>query len=56
MSWEYYCDIHGLDANETEDAIITGYLRRQDKCASLGLNPAEVFPSHAAPEPAPPTA
>ena len=46
MSWEYYCDIHGVDANETEDAIITGYLRRQDKCAALGLNPAEVFPSH----------
>jgi lambda family phage portal protein len=46
MSWEYYCDIHGLDANETEDAIISGYLRRQEKCQALGLNPADVFPSH----------
>jgi capsid protein len=46
MSWEYYCDIHGIDSVETEDAIISGYLRRQEKCASLGLNPADVFPSH----------
>jgi len=55
MSWEYYCDIHGLDANETENSIITGYLRRQQKCADLGLNPADVFPSHAQtlPDPTP---
>jgi len=53
MSWERYANIHGLDAGEIEDDIIATYLRRQEKCAALGLNPADVFPSHATTLPAP---
>jgi lambda family phage portal protein len=55
MSWERYCNIHGLDAEAEEDDILNTYLRRQQKCADLGLNPADVFPSHAQtlPDPTP---
>ena len=55
MSWERYCNLHGLDAASEEDDIIAAYARRQEKCARLGLNPADVFPSHeATPAPATP--
>ena len=47
MSWERYCNLHGLDAEAEEDDIITTYIRRAKKCAALGLNPTDVFPSHA---------
>lgn len=49
MSWERYCNIHGLDAQAEEDDILNTYIRRQQKCAALGLNPSDVFPSHASP-------
>jgi len=45
--WERYCNIHGLDAQAEEDDILNTYIRRQQKCAALGLNPSDVFPSHA---------
>ena len=45
MSWERYCNIHGLDAQAEEDDILNTYIRRQQKCAALGLNPSDVFPS-----------
>lgn len=49
MSWERYCNIHGLDAQAEEDDILNTYIRRQQKCAALGLNTSDVFPSHASP-------
>jgi capsid protein len=45
MSWERYCDIHGLDAEAEEDDIIAAYIRRQEKCSLLGLDPRDVFAS-----------
>jgi lambda family phage portal protein len=54
MSWERYCNLHGLDAEAEEDDILNAYIRRKQKCESLGLNPAEVFPSHASTAPAAP--
>lgn len=56
MSWERYCNLHGLDAEAEEDDILTAYIRRKEKCEALGLNPAEVFPSHASTQPALPPA
>ncbi|MFZ4597813.1 MAG: phage portal protein [Terrimicrobiaceae bacterium] len=45
MSWERYSNIHGLDAEAEEDDIIKAYIRRQKKCADLGLDASQVFPS-----------
>lgn len=47
MSWERYCNLHGLDAEAEEDDILSAYIRRKKKCEALGLDPAEVF--HALP-------
>jgi capsid protein len=56
MSWERYCNLHGLDAEAEEDDILQAYLRRQEKCAALGIDPSAVFPSHASAQPAQPAA
>jgi lambda family phage portal protein len=55
MSWERYCNLHGLDAEAEEDAILQAYLRRKQKCEALGIPFSEVFPSYAPhlPPPAP---
>ncbi|MBU3720728.1 MAG: phage portal protein [Burkholderiaceae bacterium] len=45
MSWERYCNIHGLDAESEEDDIITAYQRRAKKCEAAGLDVSAVFPS-----------
>jgi lambda family phage portal protein len=45
MSWERYCNLHGLDAEAEEDDILQTYLRRKAKCDQLGLEVGEVFPS-----------
>jgi hypothetical protein len=50
MSWERYCNLHGLDAESEEDDILQAYLRRREKCAALGIDPSAVFPSHASPQ------
>ena len=56
LSWERYCNALGVDAASEELDIINTYLRRQQLCASLGINPSDVFPSHATTQPPPPTA
>jgi hypothetical protein len=43
MSWERYCNIHGLDAESEEDDIIAAFVRRREKCQALGLDSSEVF-------------
>ena len=45
MSWERYCNLHGLDAEAEEDDILQTYLRRKAKCDKLGLDVSDVFPS-----------
>lgn len=45
MSWERYCNLHGLDAEAEEDDILRAHIRRAEKCAALGLNATDVFPS-----------
>jgi capsid protein len=45
MSWERYCNLHGLDAEAEEDDILQTYIRRKAKCDQLGLEVGEVFPS-----------
>jgi hypothetical protein len=47
MSWERYCNLHGLDAEAEEDDILSAYIRRKEKCESLGLNLGDVFPAQA---------
>ena len=56
LSWERYCNLHGLDADREEDDVIQTFVRRQQKCAALGLDLSQVFPSHATAQPTPPTA
>jgi hypothetical protein len=51
MSWERYCNLHGLDAEAEEDDILRAHIRRAEKCAALGIDPSTVFPSHASPPP-----
>jgi capsid protein len=52
LSWERYCNLHGLDAEAEEDDILSAYIRRKQKCESLGLDIAQVFPSSASSIPA----
>jgi len=47
MSWERYCNLHGLDAEAEEDDILAAYVRRKAKCEALGLNLGDVFPAQA---------
>ncbi len=44
MSFERYCNLHGLDAESEEDDIIETFKRRKAKCEAAGLNLSEVFP------------
>ena len=44
MSFERYCNLHGLDAESEEDDIIETFIRRKAKCEAAGLNLSEVFP------------
>jgi capsid protein len=44
MSFERYCNLHGLDAESEEDDIIETFQRRKAKCEAAGLNLSEVFP------------
>ena len=44
MSFERYCNLHGLDAESEEDDIIQTFIRRKAKCEAAGLNLSEVFP------------
>jgi len=44
MSFERYCNLHGLDAESEEDDIIETYKRRKAKCEAAGLVLSEVFP------------
>ena len=45
LSWERYCNLHGLDAEAEEDDILTAYVRRKAKCEALGLDISQVFPN-----------
>jgi len=53
MSFERYCNLHGLDAESEEDDIIETFKRRKAKCEAAGLNLSEVFPIQQAAIPAP---
>lgn len=45
LSWERYCNMHGLDAEAEEDDILAAYIRRKAKCEALGLDISQVFPN-----------
>ena len=49
MSFERYCNLHGLDAESEEDDIIQTFIRRKAKCEAAGLNLSEVFPIQQSP-------
>lgn len=49
LSWERYCNMHGLDSEAEEDDIIEAFVRRKAKCEALGLDVSQVFPNQKTP-------